>query len=111
VQSFPPGGGKWQVSTGGGDQALWRRDGKELFYLSSDGRLMAVPVSTSPTFSAGSPEALFNAATGEITPSGIRNFYVPAPDGSKFLVLTYDRAGQSNALHVLVNWRGVAERK
>jgi eukaryotic-like serine/threonine-protein kinase len=111
VQSFPPGGGKWQASTGGGDQALWRRDGKELFYLAGDGRLMAVPVSTSPTFSAGSPEPLFNAATGEITPSGIRNFYIPVPDGSKFLVLTYARAGQSNALHVLLNWTAGPESK
>ncbi|HSB36270.1 MAG TPA: hypothetical protein VLH41_05300, partial [Thermoanaerobaculia bacterium] len=111
VQSFPPGGGKWQVSTGGGDQALWRRDGKELFYLSSDGRLMAVPVSTSPTFSAGSPAALFNAATGEITPSGIRNFYIPAPDGSKFLVLTYARGGKAGTLHLVLNWNGELGRR
>lgn len=111
VQSFPPGGGKWQVSTGGGDQALWRRDGKELFYLAADGRLMAVPVSTSPTFTAGSPQALFDAATGETTPSGIRNFYVPSPDGSKFLVLTYARTGKSNALHVILNWAAELGRK
>jgi len=105
VQSFPPGGGKWQVSTGGGDQALWRRDGKELFYLAADGQLMAVPVSTSPTFSAGSPQALFDAATGEMTPSGIRNFYLPSPDGSKFLVLTYARTAKTNAIHVVLDWK------
>jgi len=111
VQSFPPGGGKWQVSTAGGDQALWRRDGKELFYLAPDGRLMAVPVSTSPTFSAGAPRALFDAATGETTPSGIRNFYIPTPDGSKFLVLTYARTGKSAAVHVVLNWTAEPDRK
>jgi Tol biopolymer transport system component len=111
VQSFPPGGGKWQVSTGGGDQALWRRDGKELFYLAADGRLMAVPVSTSPTFSAGSPQALFDAATGEMTPSGIRNFYLPSPDGSRFLVLTYARTGKTNSVHVVLDWMAEPGRK
>jgi eukaryotic-like serine/threonine-protein kinase len=105
VQSFPPGGGKWQVSSGGGDQALWRRDGKELFYLAADGRLMAVPVSTSPSFSAGAAQALFDAATGETTPSGVRNFYIPAPDGSKFLVLSYSRTGKTNSVHVVLNWK------
>ncbi|HQR67799.1 MAG TPA: protein kinase [Thermoanaerobaculia bacterium] len=105
VQSFPPGGGKWQVSAGGGDQALWRRDGKELFYLAADGRLMAVPVSTSPSFSAGAAQALFDAATGETTPSGVRNFYIPAPDGSKFLLLTYGRTGKTNSVHVVLNWK------
>jgi Tol biopolymer transport system component len=111
VQSFPPGNGKWQVSPRGGDQALWRRDGKELFYLGADGRLMAVPVSTSPSFSAGSPQALFDAATGETTPSGVRNFYVPAPDGSKFLVLTYARTGKTNSVHVVLDWMAEPGRK
>ena len=44
VQTMPPGGGKWQVSTVGGDQPTWRKDGKELYFLASDGRLMATPV-------------------------------------------------------------------
>ena len=44
VQSFPEHGGKWQISNGGGEQPLWRRDGRELFYLSGDRKLMAVEV-------------------------------------------------------------------
>jgi Tol biopolymer transport system component len=104
VQSFPPGSGKWQVSSGGGDQALWRRDGKEIFYLAADGRLMAVAVSTSPAFTAGTPQALFDAGTGEATPTGTRNFYLPTPDGSKFLVLMYGRAAKMNSVHVVLNW-------
>ena len=50
VTSFPDARGKWQVSTGGGEQPRWRRDGKELFYLSSDGKMMAAPVTTGDQF-------------------------------------------------------------
>ena len=65
VSPFPSGNGKWQVSSAGGQEPRWRQDGKELFYLSADGRMMAVAVTTGlPTlagasFKAGSPVALF----------------------------------------------------
>jgi eukaryotic-like serine/threonine-protein kinase len=61
VQSFPAGAGKFQVSTGaGGTQPKWRRDGKELFFVAADGKLMAVGVQTSPKFEAMASKALFN---------------------------------------------------
>ncbi len=44
VQTFPASGGKWQISANGGSQPWWRSDGKELYYLSADGKLMAVEV-------------------------------------------------------------------
>src|SRR5262249_13050531 len=47
IQSFPTSGGKWQVSIGGGAQPQWRRDGKELFYLAPDRKLMAVELTAS----------------------------------------------------------------
>src|SRR5262249_194863 len=62
VRRFPGTGGKWQVSTGGGMQVRWRRDGKELFYIAPDGRMMAAPISaaTDPqTLNVGQPVALF----------------------------------------------------
>jgi Tol biopolymer transport system component len=60
VQPFPGPGGKWQVSTAGGTDARWGPDGKELFFLAPDLKLMAVPVRVSDsTFDAGSPAALF----------------------------------------------------
>jgi eukaryotic-like serine/threonine-protein kinase len=62
VQGFVPdrvpaaGSGKWQISTAGGDKPRWRRDGKELYYIDLDGKMMAVPVkSTATTFEPGSP--------------------------------------------------------
>src|SRR5262249_45035258 len=59
VTSFPEAHGKWQVSAAGGEQPRWRGDGKELFYLSSDYKMMAVPVMTGTSFDSGSPVALF----------------------------------------------------
>jgi len=55
-----PGSGKWQLSTGGGVQPAWRADGKELFYLSQDRKLMAVTVKSSASFDYDSPVILFD---------------------------------------------------
>lgn len=67
VQRFDPSGGslgreKWQISTQGGlGLVQWRRDGKELYYLAADGGIMAVDVTTTPTFRSGSQKRLFRA--------------------------------------------------
>ena len=61
VQSFPSPGGKWQISQGGGDLPAWGRDGKELFYIAADGKMMAVQVNSSTQFEAGVPKPLFEA--------------------------------------------------
>ena len=60
VQDFPAAIGKWRISTAGGDEPKWRRDGKELFYLALDGKLMAVPIKLGTTTpGAGVPVPLF----------------------------------------------------
>ena len=67
VQPFPGPGGKSQVSTNGGAQVRWRRDGKELFYIALDGRLMAVPIrlaSNGQAVEAGTPVPLFATHVG-----------------------------------------------
>jgi hypothetical protein len=64
VRPFPPSsasGSQRTISQGGGDQPRWRRDGKEILFFALDGTLMAVEVSTSPAFTAGTPHALFRA--------------------------------------------------
>jgi hypothetical protein len=58
VQSFPEAGARTQISTSGGTEPVWSRDGRELFYLDGDA-MKAVDVRTSPTFSAGAPRKLF----------------------------------------------------
>ena len=60
VQTFPTPGGKWQISTNGGEAPVWSRDGKELFYISADAKMMAVEVNTGPKFEAGTPKPLFD---------------------------------------------------
>jgi Tol biopolymer transport system component len=115
VQSFPAGSGKFQVSTGvGGTQPRWRRDGKELFYLSVDGKIMAVDVKTTPTFEAGTPKALFDPQI-----LGSRNFafsrydYDVAADGKRFLVISVSTTPESSAaapITVVVNWLAALKR-
>jgi Tol biopolymer transport system component len=67
VTSFPDARGRWQISSGGGEQPRWRGDGKELFYLSLDGKMMAAPVTTGAHFDAGTSVTLFQ--TTPVSPS------------------------------------------
>ncbi len=104
VQSFPAGAGKFQVSTGGGAQPRWRRDGKELFYIATDGKLMAVDVKTSPQFEAGVPKALFDA---RIAGGPIYFHYDVSADGKRFLIESADAAAEgfaSSPITVVMNW-------
>ena len=96
VQSFPTGKGKWQISMNGGSAPHWRRDGKELYYLSADGKLMAVEVKPGATFQPGSPKALFDA-------HGAKTFDAAA-DGRKFLLPIPDESALSEPVHVVLNW-------
>src|SRR5579862_357516 len=104
VVPFPPSpsGGKWLVSRGGGVQSRWRRDGKELFYISPDSRLMAMEVKTQPEFQSGTPQALFMT---ELIDTGIRTgpmSWDVAPDG-RFLFITESSIDAS--VTVVLNWR------
>ena len=94
VQPFPNASdGKWMVSSGGGVEPRWSRDGKELFYFSGQ-TLMAVPVNVRPTFSNGPPVALFDAPVQPgYTNDGHR--WQVAPDGKRFLLLI--NAGKDQA--------------
>ena len=56
IQTFPKSGAKWMVSTKGGSLPKWRKDGKELFYLSEDSKLMAVAINYGPAFEASSSQ-------------------------------------------------------
>ena len=75
------------VSTGGGTQPRWRRDGKELFFLSSDSKMMAAAVTTTPEFKTiGSPISLFAAPVSNVG-TGINAFrYDVSRDGQRFLI-------------------------
>jgi Tol biopolymer transport system component len=100
VRAFPGPGGKWQVSTTGGAFPVWRRDGRELFYISSDSKLMAVPVGADGSFKAGNPAPLFAVHPG----TGFGTPYDVSSDGQRFLVDTTLADQGSPPLEVVVNW-------
>ena len=103
VQDFPSPRGKWKVSTAGGGEGRWRRDGHELFYI-AEGRLMAADVRTDgATFQAGVPRVLFEA---NLDPGVLgRNRFVVSPDGQRFLFITTAGQADAAALTVVLNWR------
>jgi Tol biopolymer transport system component len=96
VQSFPTPGAKRQVSTGGGGQPVWRKDGLELFYLSSAHDVMSVSIRPSDG-APGPPRALFAA------PEPTTQFAV-SKDGQRFLVMAQDPASDKQSITLLTNW-------
>jgi Tol biopolymer transport system component len=110
VSPFPGFGSKWQVSRGGGEEPRWRRDGKEMFYLVPDGRLMAAEVKTGAGFEAGFPSVLF--VTHPRQPISAMDFfsYDVTPDGQKFLVNTKVDSSNSAPLSVILNWSSEMEK-
>ncbi len=107
VQKFPPSGGKWQISTDGGDQALWRADGKELYFLSNDRKLMAVDVTLGGDVQVGVPKVLFPVRVPANGISDNRSQYIPAPDGTRFLVLATADDRQDQPAVVVLNWTSI----
>jgi hypothetical protein len=104
VRPFPAATGQTQISIAGGTQPEWRRDGKELFYISADGKLTAVPVTTDEaTFSAGTPRGLFDVEVPEPNPPFPTGYAVTA-DGQRFLVNTIVDQPTRPALTVILNW-------
>ncbi|HEY0141971.1 MAG TPA: protein kinase [Thermoanaerobaculia bacterium] len=89
VQPFPATGAKWQVSTAGGEQPRWRRDGKELYYLAPDRRLMSVRIRVSGAFDENPPEPLFatHIPFGDV---GLSHAYDVSPDGTRFVIAAAD---------------------
>lgn len=102
VTSFPAGEGKWQISSGGGTQPLWRGDGKEIYFLTPDSQIAAAPVSISATtFDAGAPVRLFRAPLAFRSWS-FQSFAVTA-DGQRF-ILPATEESQAVPLTVQTNW-------
>jgi Tol biopolymer transport system component len=108
VRPFPNiDGGRWQLSTDGGTQPLWARDGSEIYYRGS-GSVMAVSVQTDPAFVPGQPEALFE--DGYLVANGGPNYDV-SPDG-RFLMIreAVSPSGTSPQIIIVQNWFEELER-
>ncbi|PYR76367.1 MAG: hypothetical protein DMF87_18435 [Acidobacteria bacterium] len=108
VAPFPGPGGKWQVSTGGGEDPKWRRDGKELFFLTGGNTVMSAAVNGSGSaFEVEAVQRLFEARLRTNTYLGFGTGWVydVFPDGQRFLIdqVTDEQAAQS-PITVITNW-------
>ncbi|MFC1841271.1 adenylate/guanylate cyclase domain-containing protein [Thermodesulfobacteriota bacterium] len=97
--------GKWQISQGGGTNPLWSSDERELFYISSDGAVMAVDIETKPTFDHGTPRILFHNEYNIMAPWDIH------PDGKRFLLsvgedIEFDEfdLDSPTKINIVLNW-------
>jgi len=100
VQTFPTPGGKWQISTNGGLYPVWSRDGKELFYIGADQKLMAVEVMGGNTFQAGVPRPLFQTRLG----SGVFAIWFDVSKDGRFLMPVPVENTAPVPMTVVVNW-------
>ncbi len=102
LRPFPQGGPQTVVSSDGGTQVRWHRDGKELFYV-EDGSLVAVPVSTEPTLSLGAPTRLFEHV-GLVREGRQERGYDVSADGQKFVVAEPVGETPKASIRVVQNW-------
>jgi serine/threonine protein kinase len=101
-------GERTRISIGGGTTPRWRRDGRELFYASPDGRaIVRVPMQLGPTLKAGVPARLFTITASAAARFARRNIvYDVAPDGQRFLINVPAEEPSSSRITVVLNWTG-----
>jgi Tol biopolymer transport system component len=109
VGRFPVPTERVRISTGGGVQPRWRRDGRELFYLTPDGTIVAVPVQAASTFTHGRSTPLFRIRVPSFRDRGWNPRYVPAADGQRFLVNAIEDPVPS-PISVILDWPAALRR-
>ena len=102
VRAFPGPGAQWQVSTAGGLHPRWRGDGRELHYLATDGKLMAVPIAGVGILEPGAPVALFQTRLSGTDPEGAAGYDI-ARDGRFLIVTPLEEAVSS--ITIIQNWK------
>jgi hypothetical protein len=111
VQAYPGPGGRWQISSDGGNEPVWGASGKELFYRSGD-RMMDVDISTEREFFAGKPRQLFEGSYLQADGGYVRANYDVSPDGQRFLMLK--AVGRTpvplTQINVALNWSDELKR-
>jgi serine/threonine protein kinase/Tol biopolymer transport system component len=103
-------GGKWRISNGYGIEPRWRGDGRELYYRSQDGQVMAVEIATNPEFRPGKPQPL-----GFAVGTGVASEYMwdSTADGRRFLVAAPKTAPKNNRpeqFTVILNWQAALKK-
>jgi len=105
LRRFPEGGPAFQVSRSGGGLPAWRGDGRELYYVSRDLELVAVPlIGHAAALTPGEPEVLFELMAGD-RPRVWWEGVAPARDGSRFLALEHVASPARQPIRLVVGWR------
>jgi Tol biopolymer transport system component len=107
VQTFPAPGGKWQVSINGGTRPVWSRDGKELYYIAADGKMMAVEVKSGAKFEAGVPQPLFETHDGRF---GDVNAWFDVSKDGRFLIPVQAAQSDTVPMTVVINWTAALKK-
>jgi Tol biopolymer transport system component len=110
VQPFPSdsnGAGRLLISSAGGVQPRWRGDGRELFYLATDRKLMAIDIKTEPTFEAGAPHRLFDTL---VAPANTVLTYAVTNDGKRFLLVEPAAGEAVSPATVVLNWQQMLKK-
>jgi dipeptidyl aminopeptidase/acylaminoacyl peptidase len=97
-------GNRFQLTTDGGDQALWSADGKEIFYVGFDRVLRSLPVRNMSPLVVGEPVKLFKLDIPSLSISGNRSYFLPSPDGKRILVNALVSRENEPGLRVILNW-------
>ena len=98
VQTFPEHGGKWQISTNGGDWPVWSRDGRELYFISADNKMMAVEIKgTGTAFQASAPRPLFTVP--------VQEQYDVSKDGRFLIHVPVNQNATGLPITVVKNWQ------
>jgi serine/threonine protein kinase len=105
VVAFPGLNGHWQVSVNGGSRPVWSRDGRELYFLDPDNKLMAVPVRSGEQFQAGAPQPLF-----DVRLSGNANASYDVSADGRFLFATPTEQAATLPMTVVVNWPAMLKK-
>ena len=108
---LPGPGSSWKISTAGGTEPRWRRDGKELYYLAPDGKLMVVGVNTGPPFEADVAKALFQVRRRERVSASDQYGYDVSADGQRFLVSAEIGEETAPPLTLVLNWADEERKK
>jgi len=111
VETFPAPSGKVRISTDGGTEPLWRSDGRELFYVAPDNRLMAVSVQVDGArLLAGRPEPLLRVPPDQHG-GAVRHHYAVSGDGQRFLLAPLAPESVSPTITVVLDWQSELEKK
>ena len=108
VQAYPEPKGKWLVSSGGGSYPAWSPDGRAIYYVSGDSKLMAVNLKVgAESVQPSTPTELFGVAADLVANGGYP--FAVSPDGQRFLVRV-PAATSAPTLEVIVNWPALLKK-